>query len=314
MYEIIRPDTTEEWKELRTHGIGSSEIAIVIRANKWETPTKLWMRKRAQREGTWVEEVSEEQQTAFDLGHILEDYIAEWFSNKTGYEIDEDSKGDWIAKSDRHEWMQASPDRIYKRGDEIGILEIKTTHIDFAKEDMPIYYFCQLQYQMGIMGVKHGAVAWLNKNNDKKDYQEFDFNEEFFETMIEVGNAFWEENIIGGKEPEPSSAEELSILYPKSEDKSVEIDDDGYDALVRIADLNRTISELEIERDALLFESKKRCESSDKMTYKGEVVATYKSNKDSEVFDTKRFKEEHPEMVKQYMTKRTGARPFKLKI
>ena len=53
--------------------------------------------------------------------------------------------------------------------------------------------------------------------------------------------------------------------------------------------------------------------SAQAVTLDGETLYTYKSNKDSETFDAKAFKEAHPDLAAQFTKIRPGFRVLKVK-
>lgn len=315
----INTKSQEEWLELRTHGIGSSEIATILGVNKWSTPRKLWIEKTAQRNGTWVEpERTEKEIRAMRVGHVLEEHVATEFQEHTGNHVLKNTAGDWIEKNDRFEWMQASPDRLYQIGGSrknLGIVECKTTKYPIDPENIPMTWFCQLQYQLGVMEIKHGAIAWYVKSNEDFGYREYDFDEEFFEWMVQKVDDFWTKNILGGEEPESFSSEEFNQAHPKSEKgTSIEVSATTLDKLQQASQIARQIDDLTDKRNAIILDLKKECGDFEKMTYEGAVVATFKSNKDSLSFDKEAFKRENPEMYQKYIKTQRGARPFVSKV
>lgn len=315
----INAKTREEWLELRKHGIGSSEVGAILGVNKWCTPRRLWIEKTAQRDGTWEEpERTEKEIRAMEVGHVLEEYVADKYQEATGNHVLKNTAGDWIEKNDRYEWMQASPDRLYQIGrsrKNIGIVECKTTKYPVDEENLPMPWFCQLQYQLGVMELSHGALAWYVKSNDDFGYREFEFDKDFFEWMVERIDMFWTRNIIGGEEPDASTSDEFNQSHPKSYDGTfLEVNATTMDMLHKASELSRQIDVLTAQKDAIILDVKKECGNFEKMLYNGEVVATFKSNKDSLSFDKEAFKRENPDLYKKYIVTKRGARPFVNKV
>lgn len=64
-YVIVRPADHQGWLAERKKGIGSSEAGTIMGVNKFDTPYRLWRRKR---------EIDPPVQTneAMELGHHLE--------------------------------------------------------------------------------------------------------------------------------------------------------------------------------------------------------------------------------------------------
>ena len=165
---IIRPKSREEWLDIRKSGIGSSEVATIVGLNPWETPYQLWRRK------TGLDEPKQEN-AAMRNGHHLEDAVSRMWNDATGREIIKRSAIDWIIRDNDRPYLQVSPDRTYwlsddsRANDNKGILEIKTTRMKVDPEDLPKYWFAQVQYQLGVAGYTQGSLAWLSAG------QGFDF-------------------------------------------------------------------------------------------------------------------------------------------
>ena len=160
-YKIIRPESREAWLQEREKGIGSSEATTLMGVNHYEDRYRLFMRKTHQMEPKPASEQME-------LGHHLEPAVASRFAELTGAWIDPKSEGDWIAVDTKKDYLRVSPDRIWvpageeHKKENWRILECKTTGMSVDPDDIPSYWYCQLQYQMGVMGIKKGAVAWIS--------------------------------------------------------------------------------------------------------------------------------------------------------
>lgn len=319
MYEKIITKNDDEWKALRTNGIGSSEIGIIIGASNYSTPRQLWLEKTAQRNGTWVEpERTRKNNLALKSGHALESLVAEEWEEETGNHVLRNTAGNWIAKSDRLEWMQASPDRLYyinNKRKNLGILECKTSKFPIDPDNIPKSWFAQLQYQLGVMELKRGCLAWYVKSSEDFGWIEFEFDSEFFEWMIAKADDFWNRCIIGGEEPEAATSEEFNAVHPKSEEGLiVEASASSYLKLQKMSSLSVQIDALTKEKEMIALELKKEFGDAEKMMYGGSVVATFKTNKDSQSFDKARFSKEYPDIYNKYIVTKSGSRPFINKV
>ena len=201
-YRTIRPATHQEWLDERKKGIGSSEAGTIMGVNKFDTPYSLWRRK------TGVDGPIPSNE-AMELGHHMEPAVVTMFAARTGAEVCKNSEGDWIAVDKKREYLRVSPDRLfYEAGarhikSNLRILECKTTSVAVDPDDFPVYWYCQLQYQMGVMGVKKGAVAWISSYPRLNfGYKEFDFNPEFYKALTESIEQFWLINVCGGIAPD----------------------------------------------------------------------------------------------------------------
>lgn len=314
-YRIIRPASHEEWLAERKKGIGSSEAGTIMGVNHFDTPYRLWRRKM-EIDGPI------EGNEAMELGHQMEPAVASMFALRTGYEIDRKSEGDWIAVDTKKDHRRVSPDRIYFLPGEAHvrknqhILECKTTSVAVTKDDIPEYWYCQLQYQMGVLGVKSGALAWITSSPRLHfDYLEVEFNEPFFNALIAEIDSFWEVNVKGGMAPEDMSADDMLLRCPRaSEGEVAEADEavqDDYNGLKQVI---ASIKALEETKSSLEDSLKKAMGTAETlMTPSGTVLAQWRNTKESQRFNPKSFLAADPEGYAKYVETIPGGRRFTVK-
>lgn len=310
--QIIRPKDREEWLKYRESGIGSSEVATILGLNPWETPYQLWRRKVGI-------DAPKEETFAMKAGHYLEDAVALFWHDETGCEIIKRSAIDWLVVNPEKPYMRVSPDRTFwlkdKRHSEKnkGILECKTTQMKVDADDIPIHWFCQVQYQLGVSELTEGSLAWLCSGREF-GYKDIQFNPDFFHTIETEVEKFWTINVLGNEEPEAIRAEDVIAKYRTHADgKVVEVGDDIYIAYEALTEIREAIAEME-ERKAG-FEDKLKLSFGDAeaITHNGQTLATWKSAKPSKKFDTKVFKSEHPDLYEAYCKESQGSRRFLVK-
>ncbi len=314
-YKVIRPKTHEEWLEQRSYGIGSSEAGTIMGVNKFDTPYKLWRRK------TGIDGPVPGNE-AMELGHHMEDAVATMFASKAGVEILESSKGDWLAVDTKHPHRRVSPDRIfYYPGEDHTkknhhILECKTTSVAVDPDDIPAYWYCQIQYQMGVMGVKSGALGWITSSPRLHfDCVEVEFNEPFFKALIEAIDNFWNVNIQQGIAPEDQNSDDTLLRCPKAEDGEIAEADqavlEDYNGLKQIA---ASIKALEETKEVLEDNLKKAMGSAETLvTASGTVLAQWKNTKESQRFNPKAFQAANPTEYAKYIETIPGGRRFTVK-
>lgn len=307
-YDVVAPVTHEGWLEERNKGIGSSEIAAIMGASRFQTAYDVWERKTGQ--------AAQERETPImTMGHLLEPYVAELFASETGAEIDGASGGDWIARLKRKPYMQASPDRIFHLDGEEGILECKTTAVQVDGEKLPEAWVMQLTWQMGITSIHQGALAWLNRTSGKFGYRFVDFDERLFDRMEIAASNFWFDHVEERVPPEPQTEEELQKAYPQAADgKQAVADKDIEDAVERLKyarDMQEyygTQAEEQAGKIKAFMRDAETLAGAD-----GTTLATWKTRKGADRFDAKRFKAEHPDTYGQYVTKAADTRTFLIK-
>ena len=312
MTRIIRPKNRSEWLQHRTQGIGSSEVATVVGLNPYETPYQLWRRK------VGIDAPIDDNQYMI-AGRLLEDAVSRFFEEETNKKIIASSKGDWLIQSKTKPYLQVSPDRLYWLGDKRnnankGILECKTTQKQIDKDNLPRHWFCQLQYQLGVSGLQQGAIAWLTQGKDF-GYSELNFVPDFYEWLVEEVDRFWIDNILGKKEPDLVSVDDVVTMFPNHvEGKIINVEEEMFDKVIKLKEIKNSISELETQKKSLEADIKFAFADNETMSYQDITIATLKSSKSTETFDSKTFIKENPDLAKKYMKTSIGARRLLLKI
>lgn len=314
-YRVVKPATHEEWLEERKKGIGSSEAGTIMGVNHFDTPYKLWRRK------TGLDNTVKTGEQ-LELGHHLEPAVASLFEARTGFEIQKSSEGDWLAVDTKREYLRVSPDRIYFKPGEKHvrsnqhILECKTSSISIDKDDIPPYWYCQIQYQMGIMGVKSGALAWITSFPRLHfDFIEVEFNPSFFKSLIDVLDKFWNVNILQNVAPDDIDGDDALVRNPEAQEGLVmEADEETIEVYNNLKMVINSISELEKTKAELEGEIKSTMAEAESLVMpSGTVMAKWANTKPSARFNAKKFQTTDPDGYMQYVEILPGTRRFTLK-
>lgn len=301
---IIRPKSHEEWLKAREEGIGASEVAAVLGVSPWETPFSLYLKKTHQVPPT-------EENDAMRRGHYLEDAVVQWWMHETGEQVIKASAADIIYVHPEFPYMRVTPDRIVKGRKKI--LEVKSTAIQMG-ETIPDYYLAQVTYQMYVTGIHQAELIYIQGG---LTFGRFivDYDEEFAEFIAAKVTEFWNENVLGGKEPDAICVEDLAVKVPKSTpEKSVTADESALDQIAVLREKKAMYEALGDEITDLQNSLKMFMEDSEALLdTDGNILLTWKSGKDKTSFDSKRFAEENPDLYEKYCKTVPGARSFLLK-
>lgn len=310
--KIIRPESREEWLKYRESGIGSSEVATIVGLNPWESPYQLWRRKIGI-------DAPKEENFAMKAGHYLEDAVARFWQDETGCEIIKRSAIDWLIVNTDKPYMRVSPDRTFwlnglpKSASNKGILECKTTQMSIDADDLPKHWFCQVQYQLGVAELRQGSLAWLCSGREF-GYKDLTLVPDFYGWLCEEVDRFWIDYVLGKKEPEATTVQDVLLKYNRhTNGKIIEITDEVYEAYLGLKQIKSEISALE-DRKAELEERIKLCfGDAEAVSYGGQTIATWKAPKPSQKFDDKAFKADHPDLYSEYIKEVQGSRRFLVK-
>lgn len=291
-----------EWLENRHGGIGSSEVATILGLNRYKSPLQLWREKRGM-------EPPKAENAAMRLGHRLEPVVADEWELATGRRYIRNTAKDYIVFTDEAPWRRVSPDREFKAGKDKGILECKSTMMT-VDDDLLACWYVQLQYQLGVCGYEFGSVAWL-RNGRELDYQDFDFSPSTFERICSAVDEFWHKNIIEGIQPDAMTDEDSRILWPSHlQGKTKEATAEIIAAINTVKDCKAVMKGLEKKIEEEELKIKLAFEDAERLVVGDKTLATYRSAKDSEKFDSKAFAEAYPDLYAQYLKPVPGSRRF----
>ncbi len=338
-WHIVRPTDHDGWLAERMKGLGSSDAGTVMGVSPFSTPLKLWRLKLGM-----DPPVAESE--AMRNGHYLEPAVAEFFAGATHSVIDRSTEGDWIAVSDEKPWLRVSPDRLFwpegakQTPENRLLLEIKSTSKFVDPENLPLYWYCQVQYQMGVLGIHMAVIAWISSSPRlNMDYAWVPFNPTFYKKLEEKLDHFWNENILKRIQPEPYNGDDIKILFPTSADgKNATATEADIENCRRYKELEKEIDSLNEELSQLGTEIKKSIGdaeflmTTDPETGSKTTLAKFKSINEKvldeeklkeenpdvytsymlAVFDKKNFKENEPELFKKYCKSVKGSRRFSI--
>lgn len=188
----VDPDMTE-WLTLRRAGLGGTDAATIMGANKFSNLFSTWMDKTS---------VLPPENLSSDLlwfGHEVEPMMRRRFTTETRIA----TRRVGTLRSKTHPFMQANIDGLTSDG---GILEIKSTDwfTDAGKEwtggDIPDHPWWQVQHCLAVSGRSHGwFVALVGRKFIIAGPIERD--EEAIERLIAAERAFWEGYVVAGVAP-----------------------------------------------------------------------------------------------------------------
>lgn len=312
MNTIIKLQSREAWLAERTKGIGSSEVPSILGINPYQTPYQLW-RYKTGLDGGKVENF------AMKAGHYLEDAVAQFYIDETKREVIKNSAGDFLIINNDRPYLRVSPDRLYwipgekKNRTNKGILECKTTQMSIDPDDLPKSWFSQLQYQLGVAELYQGSLAWLQSGRSF-DYKDYEFVPDFYEWMREEVAKFWNDNILGGKEPDAISSEDIQAKYSRhTEGKAIEVAEDVHLYYRDLIEIREKIAKAEEDKLALEERLKMTFQDAESIAFRGQTLATWKAPKESKKLDADALKIEHPEIYSKFLKTTQGARRFLLK-
>lgn len=202
--------TEDEWLAWRKKGIGGSDVASALGVSPYRTARELYYDKIG------VEPVvaGADKSITFQIGHLLEDVVAQIFAKKTGFSVFQDQT---MYQHPLFPFMLADVDRflILPNGEK-AILECKTAHYDtqflWANDGVPRHYELQVRHYMAVMNIDAAYIACLFSNSENDFvWRRIDRDTEEEESTILQLKAFWENNVCARVEPELNEKPDMAL-------------------------------------------------------------------------------------------------------
>lgn len=210
--------------EDRTQFLGGTDIAGILGLSRWKTPLSIWAEKTGQippKEGPPALHQK--------LGTRLEEVVAELFMEKTGLRV---QRANERRIHPKYPMFAAQIDRLIVGTDEL--LECKTANVfakkEWAEEEIPQEYICQVMWQLACSGRKRGHIAALIGNQDFV-VKIIDRDPVMIAEMLKRAKAFWDDFIVPKVMPGQILAGDtatLLALFPEAEiGKELDLGDQG---------------------------------------------------------------------------------------
>ena len=294
-----------EWLQKRKQGIGGSDAGAICGLNPYISPINVYQNKISTR----IEDLDNE---AMRQGRELEEYVAKRFTEATGLKV---RRSNVMYQNKEYPFMLADVDRMVV-GEDAG-LECKTANAfqtDKWKDGkIPAHYLLQCLHYMAVTGKTswYLAVVILGK---EFHYVKIDRDEAMIENLVAIEKEFWERHVVPRVMPEPDGSpacdEVIQSCFPVAEKKEIFLPSEFDAVLQRREEILQLSEKLEIER--------KNIEQRIKLFMGENEIATNEhyqvswANVDSARIDTRRMKQEQPELYRQF-SKVSHSRRFVVK-
>lgn len=302
--QVAQSDNEEAWLQVRTKGIGGSDVGSIMGVNPWSSARQVFFNKTGQYQDKL--EPNEASKERMHFGHVLEPVVASEFDSRTDgkyYTVE----ADMTFQSKDHPFLLANVDRfvIDSKTDEIvGLLECKTAG-EFASEEwengeVPPSYFYQVQHYLHVTGLKHAWIAALVGGNKFFMYDIFYDADLYTKHILPTLQKFWESNVLKLVEPELQSGdtEFVDDLWATAEVAlEVTLGEEADDLADFIYNTNQQIKFLEKKRDAAKNQLKEMMQEAE-IGYSSEWQITW-SNRTRTGVDSNMLKEFYPEIYPQ---------------
>ncbi|PKP62226.1 hypothetical protein CVT91_00110 [Candidatus Atribacteria bacterium HGW-Atribacteria-1] len=209
----------QQWLKYRQLGVGGSDVASICGINKFSSALACYYNKIEK-----VPELEAENLPA-EIGLFLEPFISmkfeKWFKENEGLDIDV-YKIPYILQHPQNPIALANLDGgfVHPTTNEEIIVEFKTTsernYTNWTDENLPDYYYLQIQWYLYVTNCKKCYLAFLIGNN-LFNVTLIERNDEVIEQLVEKVSYFWNNFVVKKLPPAPdgsaSAKEILDLMY-----------------------------------------------------------------------------------------------------
>ena len=317
----MNPSTTPDTFE-RHLGLGGSDVAAALGLSPFKTPLQLWAEKRKLPSASVSDDALH-----LRLGHHLEPFIAAEFERQSGLQTHTVSEA--FVHPD-YPMFYGHIDRfVTPRGEALWssegalqtdtLLECKSAQLfarhqwgEAGSDQMPAAYLLQVIWYLALTGCKRAVVAVL-LGNQRVDCYEVLRDETLEAMVLAKAKRFWDEHVLNGVPPEPIDLNDVKLLYPESSDQVCEASDELLHVIEQLHSMQRSLTEQEGKVQLLRQQIQSAMGEASSLSYRGEVLATWKQARASERVDLHALQAAHPALVASFKQTVPGARRFVLK-
>ena len=289
----------EEWLRWRTKGIGGSDVSVIAGVNPFRSIFQLWLEKTGQIEP----EETENENTHF--GNVLEPVVKREFSKRTGLKVRAKRA---LLQSEEYPFMLADLDGVIYENGKMNLFEAKTASAykqEIWEKGIPEEYVLQVQHYMAVTGAEKTYLAALVGGN-RFYWKVVRRDEQKIAEIIALEKAFWEENVLAGKEPVPdgsgATTDFLNEKYASSNGNTILLPEEALSLCRRYEELSGQLNELQDKKDAVSNQLKNFLKNNESGVI-GEYRVTWKQVT-SMTFDKKRLEKENHALYEEYLTKK----------
>lgn len=315
----------------RNTGIGGSDIAAILGLSPWRTPLQVWLEKTG-REAPEFDDAARERMY---WGTQLEDIVARHYGERHGLRVQRVRKA---LRMQGSQIVMGHIDRaVMTRGRSAywnekvcalmnadAVLEVKTagqqalSSGDWGEDgtcDVPVHYWMQVQWYLGITRVERGVIAALFGGQVYREYP-LEADADTFGRCVQFALQWWQEHVVGDVPPPPATARDVLLLFPGDSGKSVQASAEVSGLCAQAVDLKRRIDSLTGEYESVTDKIKLAMGDAAELVGGERVLATWRSARESLRTDWQavaRAAGATEELIRAHTQPRPGGRRFMLK-
>lgn len=293
-----------EWLKYRKQGLTGTDAGAITGMNPYVSAFQIYQDKIS-------DKIEERDNESMRQGRDLEEYVARRFMEETGKKV---RHANAIFQSEENKFMLADFDRLVI-GEKAG-LECKTVNAYSADKwkngEIPLHYQMQVQHYLAVSGFDRWYIAALVFGKEFIVH-EIVRDEDIIRSLIVIEKRFWEQNVLARVAPEPDGSDNYSAMLGKmylgDKDKAIQLFG-VQDELKRRDEIEELLEKLNKEKN--IIEQSIKAQMKDAVYAESENYLISWMPSTQQRIDTKRLKEEQPEVYSQYL-KDISSRRFQIR-
>ena len=292
----------EDWLRYRKCGITGTDAGAILGLNPYRSAFQVYHDKISD----IIENIDNE---AMRQGRDLEDYVAQRFSEETGFKV---RRANAIYQSEEHSLLLADFDRLIV-GQKAG-LECKTVSPfsadKWADGKIPAHYMAQVDHYLAVSGFDCWYVAALIFGRELVIHK-IVTDKQVLSDLIDKEELFWTNHVVPQIPPAPNGCDcdtqQINQLYEvDNRDKTADLSA-LHGLLDKRQELSDQIEQMEQEKTAIEQQVKLKMQDAAYGTAPGYKVSWVSS--ESKRVDSQRLRKEQPDIFNQY-SKNVSSRRF----
>jgi predicted phage-related endonuclease len=175
-------------------------------------------------------------------------------------------------------------------------------------DQVPHAYLAQCVWYTTITGCKEAHLAVLLGNSEFRVYR-VGHDKGLGERLVEAALCFWDEHVMTGIPPQPTTRAEVLKLYPTEvAGQEVEADDEAIRQLRRLMRIQGLAKRLEQSSEQIKQRLTALMGDSERLCSQGRTLATWRSCAPSQRVDVARRRRERPEIAGEYLVESAPSR------
>lgn len=287
----------DDWLRYRKKGITGTDAGAIVGLNPYKSSFAVYQDKIS-------EEIEDFDNEAMRQGRDFEEYVAKRFEEETGFKV---RRANAIFQNEEHPVMLADFDRLISglpMGRRAG-LECKTvspySSDKWENDNIPLQYQMQVQHYLAVSGFDCWYIAALIFGK-QFIIRKIERDEEIISNLITIEERFWNENVMKQVMPDPDGTDDYSDAILKmyaSADRDKAVALFGFNSILeRREEIDKLMKKMEQEKAAI--DQKIKLEMKDASYGLTEDYKVSWTTYNQTRFDSKRFKEEQPDLYSHY--------------